>query len=371
MYGFRRESAKDRASGSAAKASTVSAARQSGDLYLRIQMTPHPRFERKGRDLYTHVAVPLTTAVLGGEAEVQTLSGKTLRLKIPPTTQIGQVFRLKGHGMPAVGKPDEHGDLYATVDVELPRSLTPEQRQHFEALQKMRESGKGVMNINKYTEKAREAVAAAVELAGELNHPQIEPEHLLAAMVEQKDGIVPELLRKMSVDPAAVSRETRALLTSQPSAYGGSQPGMSPRFKLVTDKAQAEADRLKDEFVSTEHLFLAIAAEAGRSPAAKLLAAQGVTADKICQRDEERPRIAAGDERESGRHVSGARAIRTRPDRARATRQAGSGDRPRRGDSPRHPGAVAANQEQPGPHRRARCRQDRDRRRAGQPHFPR
>jgi curved DNA-binding protein len=109
----------------------------SGDLYLRIRMTPHPRFERKGRDLYTHVAVPLTTAVLGGEAEVQTLTGKTLRLKIPVTTQIGQVFRLKGHGMPAVGKSDEYGDLYATVDVEMPRSLTPEQRQHFEALQKM------------------------------------------------------------------------------------------------------------------------------------------------------------------------------------------------------------------------------------------
>jgi len=110
---------------------------QSGDLYLRVRLAPHPRFERKGRDLYTHVAVPLTTAVLGGEAEVQTLTGKALRLKIPATTQIGQVFRLKGHGMPAVGKSDEHGDLYATVDVEMPRSLTPEQRQHFEALQKM------------------------------------------------------------------------------------------------------------------------------------------------------------------------------------------------------------------------------------------
>jgi ATP-dependent Clp protease ATP-binding subunit ClpB len=137
------------------------------------------------------------------------------------------------------------------------------------------------MNINKYTEKAREAVAAAVELAQGLNHPQIEPEHLLAAMVEQKDGIVPELLRKMEVDPAAISREVRALLSSQPAAYGGSQPGMSPRFKLITDKAQAEADRLKDEFVSTEHLFMAVASEAGRSPAARLLTTQGVTTDKI------------------------------------------------------------------------------------------
>jgi DnaJ-class molecular chaperone len=110
---------------------------QSGDLYLRIRLAPHPKFERKGRDLYTHVAVPLTTAVLGGEAEVQTIAGKPLRLKVPPTTQNGQVFRLKGHGMPAVGKPEQYGDLYATVDVELPRSLTPEQRTYFEALQKL------------------------------------------------------------------------------------------------------------------------------------------------------------------------------------------------------------------------------------------
>ena len=110
---------------------------KSGDLYLRIRLAPHGRFERKGRDLYTKVVVPLTTAVLGGEAEVPTLTGKSLRLKIPPTTQNAQIFRLKGHGMPAVGKPDETGDLYATVEVELPRTLTPEQRAHFEALQKL------------------------------------------------------------------------------------------------------------------------------------------------------------------------------------------------------------------------------------------
>jgi DnaJ-class molecular chaperone len=110
---------------------------KSGDLYLRIRLAPHPRFERKGRDLYTHVAVPLTTAVLGGEADVTTLGGKSLRLRIPPTTQNGQVFRLKGHGMPAAGKPDQTGDLYATVDVQLPTSLSPEQRSHFEALQKL------------------------------------------------------------------------------------------------------------------------------------------------------------------------------------------------------------------------------------------
>jgi curved DNA-binding protein len=115
---------------------------QAGDLYLRIRTTPHGQFERKGRDLYTRVPIPLTTAVLGGEADVQTLGGKSLRLKIPPATQNAQVFRLKGHGMPVAGKSDEHGDLYATVDVQLPRDLTAEQRKHFEALQKLEKDAK-------------------------------------------------------------------------------------------------------------------------------------------------------------------------------------------------------------------------------------
>ena len=105
----------------------------SGDLYLRVRIRPHSVFERKGSDLHSRVAVPITTAVLGGEAQVPTING-AVRLKIPETTQNGQVFRLKGHGMPTVGKANERGDLYATVDVQLPRALTAEQRAHYEAL---------------------------------------------------------------------------------------------------------------------------------------------------------------------------------------------------------------------------------------------
>src|SRR5213082_215392 len=135
------------------------------------------------------------------------------------------------------------------------------------------------MNINKYTEKAREAVASAIELAQQANNPQLEPEHLLVALVEQRDGIVPELLRKMKLDPASLARAARDLLKKLPQAYGGSQPGMSPRFNLMTEKAQAEAEHLKDEYVSTEHLFLAVADESGRSPGAQLLKQQGVTRD--------------------------------------------------------------------------------------------
>ena len=108
----------------------------SGDLYLRIQLAPHPVFERKGRDLYTRVAVPLTVAVLGGEVDVPAIGGRTLRLKVPAGTQNGQVFRLRGQGMALSGKGGERSDLYATVDVQLPRQLTSEQKAHFEALAK-------------------------------------------------------------------------------------------------------------------------------------------------------------------------------------------------------------------------------------------
>jgi len=139
------------------------------------------------------------------------------------------------------------------------------------------------MNINKYTEKAREAVAAAIELAREHNNPQLEPEHLLVALIEQREGIIPDLVRKMNADPAHVGRAARELLARLPSAYGGSEPGLSPRLNAVTKMAEAEAARMKDEFVSTEHLFIAIADEGGRSPAAQLLKQSGITRDTILQ----------------------------------------------------------------------------------------
>ena len=139
------------------------------------------------------------------------------------------------------------------------------------------------MNINKYTEKAREAVASAIELARQANNPQLEPEHLLVALIEQREGIVPNLLRKMNADPAASARAARELLKKLPAAYGGSEPGMSPRLTLVTDQAQAEATRLKDDFVSTEHLFIALADEGGRAPSAQLLKQHGIARDTILQ----------------------------------------------------------------------------------------
>ena len=115
---------------------------QSGDLYLRVRLVPHPEFERKGRDLYVKVPIAVTTAALGGEAEARTFGGRTVRLRIPSLTQNGQVFRLKGYGMPKVGKPDDTGDLYARVEVQLPTEMSPAEREHWEALAKLGDAAK-------------------------------------------------------------------------------------------------------------------------------------------------------------------------------------------------------------------------------------
>jgi curved DNA-binding protein len=108
---------------------------RSGDLYLRVRIAPDPAFERKGHDLATTVRVPLTSAVLGGEAQVPTLDGP-VGIRIPPETPAGQVFRLRGHGLPKPGEKGLRGDLLATLAVELPRHLTARQRELFEELRR-------------------------------------------------------------------------------------------------------------------------------------------------------------------------------------------------------------------------------------------
>ncbi|GCF08472.1 DnaJ C-terminal domain-containing protein [Dictyobacter arantiisoli] len=104
-----------------------------GHLYLRVHVTPDARFTLDGMDLRSSVDVPLTIAMLGGEAPVQLPDGRRLLLRIPPGTDNGRALRLRGKGMPRMGHPDERGDLYAEVHVVLPTQLTDEQRRLFEA----------------------------------------------------------------------------------------------------------------------------------------------------------------------------------------------------------------------------------------------
>ena len=110
-----------------------------GDLYLNVEVVPHPDFDREGDDLHTTREVNLYTLVLGGEIPVSTLE-KQVKLQIPPGTQNGTSFRLRGQGMPKLNREDEQGDLYVRVKAVLPESLSEEEREHFAALRELQES---------------------------------------------------------------------------------------------------------------------------------------------------------------------------------------------------------------------------------------
>lgn len=125
------DGARVRAAGEGAPSRSGGAA---GDLYLKVRVLPHAHFERRGRDLHAKIDIPITTAVLGGELAVPALGGASLRLKVPELTGNGRVFRLRGHGLPAVGKPGDRGDLYVTATVKVPSQLTDDERRHYEAL---------------------------------------------------------------------------------------------------------------------------------------------------------------------------------------------------------------------------------------------
>ena len=107
-----------------------------GDLYLKVDVLPHAVFERVGDDLHCDVAVDLYTAILGGSVSVPTLKG-SLTLKIPPETQNGRTFRLKGQGMPALGPKGAHGDLLAKVQVKLPQDLSEKEKDLFKELARL------------------------------------------------------------------------------------------------------------------------------------------------------------------------------------------------------------------------------------------
>ncbi|GLV55276.1 molecular chaperone DnaJ [Dictyobacter sp. S3.2.2.5] len=105
-----------------------------GNLYLNVHLRPDPQYTREGSTLRTRISVPLTTAMLGGEVPVPIPDGRRLMLRIPAGTNDGRSFRLRGQGMPEkIGHPEQRGDLYAEVHVDLPTQLTDEQKRLFEA----------------------------------------------------------------------------------------------------------------------------------------------------------------------------------------------------------------------------------------------
>ncbi|HLG74042.1 MAG TPA: Clp protease N-terminal domain-containing protein, partial [Chloroflexota bacterium] len=135
----------------------------------------------------------------------------------------------------------------------------------------------------KFTEKAQDAIVQAQPLAEQHNNPTVDVEHLLYALLSQSDGVVPQLVQKMGQDPAELAKQALDVVEHLPKAYGTSQVYMAPSLRKVIDLAQQIATNLKDEFVSTEHLFLAIADPQTDGPAARMLREKGITREKILE----------------------------------------------------------------------------------------
>lgn len=121
----------------AGKGSPGSGGAPAGDIYLKVHIRPDPKFTLEHTDLRTDIEVPLYTAILGGEVIVTTLTGK-VALNIPPETQNGKVFRLRGQGWPVSVNASERGDLLARVQIRIPTNLSAEERALFERLRALR-----------------------------------------------------------------------------------------------------------------------------------------------------------------------------------------------------------------------------------------
>ncbi len=120
----------------------TASSKTAADVFVQVNILPDPRFERKGDDLETEVSVPLYTAILGGDIEIQTFSGK-VKVKIAPESQSGSKLRLRGLGMPRYGAQSgtlgtERGDLFARLLVQVPKQLSEKERELFRQLAKIR-----------------------------------------------------------------------------------------------------------------------------------------------------------------------------------------------------------------------------------------
>ncbi len=138
------------------------------------------------------------------------------------------------------------------------------------------------MRFDRFTLKTQEAIQASQQLADRFGHQQIEPEHLVRAILDQKDGVIPPLLGKIGANQAQLVQSFEAALERLPrvSGTGAGQVYISPRTKAVLDNAFVEAEQMKDEYVSLEHILLAVTGDK-EGEAARILSEQGVTRDSI------------------------------------------------------------------------------------------
>lgn len=138
------------------------------------------------------------------------------------------------------------------------------------------------MRFDKFTLKVQEALQTAQTLASQQGHPAITPEHLLIAFLDQSEGMVGAILKKLGVEPGRIASEIRQALDRQPRVEGAGvgQPGLSPGLSRILDQALTEAARLRDEYVSAEHILIIMSDEKA-GDAAKILHTAGVTRDGV------------------------------------------------------------------------------------------
>ncbi len=137
------------------------------------------------------------------------------------------------------------------------------------------------MNVNRLTEKAREAIVEAQSRAEQEGHSQIEPEHLLLALIQQEAGVVPQILLKLGVQPRTVAVELESALNRLPRVRGQAQAYLSPALNTVADGAEKEAASFKDEYTSTEHFLLAMTDTRTAPGISALLLRHGVSKDNV------------------------------------------------------------------------------------------
>ena len=141
-----------------------------------------------------------------------------------------------------------------------------------------------MMRFDRFTERAQEAAQRAAEIIQRYGHNQIDTEHILLALIEQPDGVIPQILSNLSVNAQALADRLDATLRASPKAniFGGGagQIFITPRVKRIIDVANEEANRLKDEYISTEHIFLAIMTERN-TPASRILESAGLSRDRV------------------------------------------------------------------------------------------
>lgn len=141
-----------------------------------------------------------------------------------------------------------------------------------------------MMRFDRFTERAQEAAQRAAEIIQRYGHNQIDTEHILLALIEQPQGVISQILEILKVDPNMLADRLDYILRTSPKAsiFGGGagQIFITPRVKRIVDLANEEASRLKDEYISTEHIFLAILSERN-TPAARLLESNGLTRERV------------------------------------------------------------------------------------------